>query len=165
MKKQHLILTLAKVLLAAAWADGEMSHEEINSMKDLLFRLPQLSARQWASLQMYMEAPVGDAERARLVDELRRRAAQLHRRVDLALEAVARVLRDPVAPRHEQRGRGHRPRRPEMVDLERDLLCGGGDCDCSERGSQQGADERHGFLQVAGAGTCARPVVTTARVV
>jgi uncharacterized tellurite resistance protein B-like protein len=71
MRNEHLILTLAKVLLAAAWADGELSHEEINSMKDVLFRIPQLSARQWASLQMYMEAPVGDAERARLVDDLR----------------------------------------------------------------------------------------------
>jgi uncharacterized tellurite resistance protein B-like protein len=71
MSNQDLIMTLAKVLIAAGWADGEMSLEEINSMKDLLFRLPQLSARQWASLQMYIETPVGEAERVRLVEELR----------------------------------------------------------------------------------------------
>jgi uncharacterized tellurite resistance protein B-like protein len=71
MSNERLIMALAKVLVAAAWVDGEPSHEEINSMKDLLFRLPQLSARQWASLQMYIEAPVGEAERARLVEELR----------------------------------------------------------------------------------------------
>ena len=46
MRDEHLILTLAKVVLAAAWADGELTHEEINSMKDVLFRMPQLSARQ-----------------------------------------------------------------------------------------------------------------------
>ncbi|HSR34303.1 MAG TPA: TerB family tellurite resistance protein [Anaerolineae bacterium] len=71
MSNEQLIMTLAKVLIAAAWADGEPSREEINSMKDLLFHLPQLSARQWASLQMYVDAPVDDAERARLVEDLR----------------------------------------------------------------------------------------------
>lgn len=71
MSNERLIMTLAKVLIAAAWADGELTHEEVNSMKDLLFHLPQLSARQWASLQMYIETPVGEAERKRLVEELR----------------------------------------------------------------------------------------------
>lgn len=71
MPDEQLILTLAKVLIAAAWSDGELTLEEINSMKDLLYQVPQLSARQWASLSMYMESPVDDAERARLVEELR----------------------------------------------------------------------------------------------
>jgi uncharacterized tellurite resistance protein B-like protein len=70
MAKEPLILALAKVLIAAAWADGELTHEEVNSMKDLLWRLPQLTARQWASLQIYLEAPVDEAERMRLVEEL-----------------------------------------------------------------------------------------------
>lgn len=70
MADEQLIMTLAKVLIAAAWADGELTHDEVNSMKDLLFHIPQLSARQWASLAIYIEAPVGPAERARLVEEL-----------------------------------------------------------------------------------------------
>jgi uncharacterized tellurite resistance protein B-like protein len=92
MHDEHLILTLAKVLLAAAWADGELSHEEINSMKDVLFRLPQLSARQWALLQMYIEAPVGEAERARLVDELRSAISSAEDK-KLALEMVDEIMR------------------------------------------------------------------------
>lgn len=40
-------------------------------MKDLLFQLPELSARQWASLQIYLEAPVDEGERARLLEGLR----------------------------------------------------------------------------------------------
>jgi uncharacterized tellurite resistance protein B-like protein len=91
MRDEHLILTLAKVVLAAAWADGELTDEEINSMKDVLFRLPQLSARQWASLQMYIEAPVGEAERARLVDELRNAIASEQDR-KLALEMVDEMM-------------------------------------------------------------------------
>ena len=92
MSSEELIMTLAKVLIAAAWADGELTHEEVNSMKDLLYRLPQLSARQWASLQMYIEAPVDEAERARLVEDLRY-AIQSSADRDLALETLDEMMR------------------------------------------------------------------------
>ncbi len=91
MSDEHLILTLAKVLIAAAWADGDLTHEEINSMKDVLFRLPELSARQWASLQMYIEAPVGEVERARLVEELRNAIASEADR-QLALQMIDQIM-------------------------------------------------------------------------
>ena len=91
MSKQSLILALAKVLIAAAWADGELSHEEANSMKDLLWRLPQLTARQWASLQIYLEAPVGPAERARLVEELQY-ALRTPQDRDLALRTLDEMV-------------------------------------------------------------------------
>jgi hypothetical protein len=62
---------------------------------------------------------VGDAV-ARLVEELRGGAAQLHRRIELALQASRRLLLDPLAPRHEhlrvRRGAG----RQEVMDLESD---------------------------------------------
>jgi uncharacterized tellurite resistance protein B-like protein len=70
MKDEQLILTLAKVLIAAAWADGDLDNDEVNSMKDLLYRVPDISARQWASLAIYMETPVEADERERLVAEL-----------------------------------------------------------------------------------------------
>ena len=70
MAKSNMILTLAKVLVAAAWADGVVSHQEINSLKDLLFHLPGLTGREWANLEMYIESPVGEAERDRLVNQL-----------------------------------------------------------------------------------------------
>jgi uncharacterized tellurite resistance protein B-like protein len=46
---KHLIETLGKVIIAAAWADKKMAPEEINSLKDLLFQfqhtltLPEIS--------------------------------------------------------------------------------------------------------------------------
>ncbi len=70
MSDENLTMTLAKVLIAAAWVDGELTLDETNSMKDLLFRVPQLTAQQWASLEIYIETPVGDAERERLVEDL-----------------------------------------------------------------------------------------------
>jgi uncharacterized tellurite resistance protein B-like protein len=78
MASRDMILTLAKLVIAAAWADGEVSREEINSMKDLLFHLPRrgykqaprLTGREWAMLEMYMETPVGPEERERLIQQL-----------------------------------------------------------------------------------------------
>ncbi len=70
MSDANFYLTLGKVIIAAAWADGEVAHDEVNCLKDLLFRLPGLTGREWAMLEMYIEAPVGAAERERLVEQL-----------------------------------------------------------------------------------------------
>jgi uncharacterized tellurite resistance protein B-like protein len=119
MRDEHLILSLAKVLLAAAWADGDLTHEEVNSMKDVLFRLPQLSARQWASLQMYIEAPVGEAERARLVDELRNAIASEDDR-KLAIELVDEMMRaDGQVTEEDERVAAEIRAAVESVDLGR----------------------------------------------
>jgi len=91
MSDEQLIMTLAKVLIAAAWSDGELTHEEVNSMKDLLYGSPQLTALQWARLEMYIETPVGKAERERLVEELRS-AVQTPRDRNLAIRALEEMV-------------------------------------------------------------------------
>ena len=78
MSDRNFIFTLSKVIIAAAWADGEIHHDERNSLKDLLFRLPQigldkglqLTGQEWQRLEMYMHAPIDDAERQRLIEDL-----------------------------------------------------------------------------------------------
>jgi uncharacterized tellurite resistance protein B-like protein len=70
MSNPNLILTLGKVIIATAWVDEHVSKEEIDSLKDLTFRLPELTSSQWAELEMYIETPVGEPERFRLVTEL-----------------------------------------------------------------------------------------------
>lgn len=72
MANSDLIMTLGKVIIAAAWADGKIAHDEIVSLKDLMFLLPDLTRLQWAELDMYIETPVSAEERERLIDELRR---------------------------------------------------------------------------------------------
>ncbi len=68
------ILSLAKVLIAAAWADGEISLEEKNCLKDIIFIIldgaAPLTSQDWSMLEMYMDSPIGEAERARLVADL-----------------------------------------------------------------------------------------------
>ena len=103
MSNERLIMALAKVLIAVAWADEDLAHEEVNTMKDLLYHLPQLTARQWASLQMYLEAKVGDEERERLVEELRAAILTPEDR-DLALRALDELMSvdGQASPEEEQ---------------------------------------------------------------
>lgn len=91
MDESSLILTLGKVLVAAAWADREVTLDEVNSLKDLLFRLPELTGREWASLEMYIDSPVGESERQRLVEQLKN---QLRSAADkrLALHALDELV-------------------------------------------------------------------------
>jgi len=75
----ELVESLAKVIIAAAWVDNELTHDEINCLKDVLYRYyslfqlrQEVQPIQWAQFEMYLEQPIGAAERGRLVKELRR---------------------------------------------------------------------------------------------
>lgn len=78
MSKHPLAIALAKVIIAAAWADGELANDEVNSLKNLLAELGQtvgsgemaLTMQDWAELDIYLYSPVGPDERRRLVEEL-----------------------------------------------------------------------------------------------
>jgi uncharacterized tellurite resistance protein B-like protein len=90
-------------MIAAAWADGSVSYQEINSLKDLLFQLPGMTASDWAELDIYIETPVGEAERARLVADLQ---ATLKTPEDkaLALQALDALMRADGEIPEEERG-------------------------------------------------------------
>jgi uncharacterized tellurite resistance protein B-like protein len=87
MANPDVIKALAKVLIAAAWADHQINNDEINSLKDLLFRLPEMTASDWAELDIYIESPVDQAERARLVADLQNVLANSADRA-LAINAI-----------------------------------------------------------------------------
>ncbi|MGW8251633.1 MAG: tellurite resistance TerB family protein [Anaerolineales bacterium] len=70
MSDSNVIMALAKVMIATAWADGSITNDEINCLKDLLFQMPEMTARDWDALDIYIESPVGEAERQRLLGEL-----------------------------------------------------------------------------------------------
>lgn len=70
MPGSGMLMALAKVMIAAAWADGSVTNEELNSLKDLLFHLRGMTAREWSELEIYLETPVRPDERARLVANL-----------------------------------------------------------------------------------------------
>jgi len=90
-------MALAKVIIAAAWADGELSLDEVNDLKRLLAELGQtsgklaLTAEEWAELEIYLHSPVESAERARLIADLRDQIATPAER-QIAIDAINRLL-------------------------------------------------------------------------
>lgn len=99
MADRRLAMALAKVIIAAAWADGHLASDEINSLKQLLTRLGQtggrpemeLTANDWAELEIYLHSPVDAAERTRLVNALAQTLRGSRDR-QLALEAIDHVF-------------------------------------------------------------------------
>jgi uncharacterized tellurite resistance protein B-like protein len=99
MSSKNLMMALAKVVIAAAWADGQITLEETNSLKDLFFRLPQvkskrrieLTSQDWATLELYLHAPIDGAERARLIEELRAMLAKPQDK-ELAMLALGQMV-------------------------------------------------------------------------
>ena len=111
MAKNPLAMALAKVVIAAAWADGNLATDEVNSLKNMLAEVGQasgggeikLTMQDWAELDIYLYSPVGPEERARLVEEL---AATLRgpRDRDLAFAALDQLMSaDRVTTDEERR--------------------------------------------------------------
>jgi len=70
MANKEFIISLAKVLIAGAWVDGNLQSEEINSLKDIIFSLPKITGKEWLELEIYMDSPVKDEERNQLIQQL-----------------------------------------------------------------------------------------------
>lgn len=98
-----LILSLAKTLIAVSWADGELTSDEITNMKEMLARIPNLVARQWMAVEMYIQSPVDESERARLVGELQTLVTTPENKA-LVLQALDDMLAytDEVSPEERQ---------------------------------------------------------------
>lgn len=95
MADKSFILELGKLLIGAAWADGNLSATEINGLKELLFQLPEISGEEWMELELYMVSPVSDEERRRLLDRvLQRMTSQADKR--LALQALEKLIPEDV---------------------------------------------------------------------
>ena len=69
-KTDTLTFKLAKLMIAISWADGKIDNSEINALKDLLFSLPELDAREWAELEMYMDSHVSESEREIILENV-----------------------------------------------------------------------------------------------
>ena len=70
MPDRAFILDLAKLVIATAWADRRIENEEVNTLKDLIFALPEVSGADWKKLEIYLDSPVGEEERDRLLSSV-----------------------------------------------------------------------------------------------
>jgi len=70
MPDTEFIMSLARLVIAAAWADSELTNEEINALKDLLFNLDQVTGEQWAELELYMDSAVSAEQTQQLLQDV-----------------------------------------------------------------------------------------------
>ena len=70
MADKDFVMKLAKLVIAAAWADGEVAGEEMNALKDLIFGLGEITGREWTELEMYLYRPVEKPEQEQLLREV-----------------------------------------------------------------------------------------------
>jgi uncharacterized tellurite resistance protein B-like protein len=92
MPEKQFIMDLAKLLIAAAWVDGELVNEEINALKDLLFNLENVTGRDWAELEIYMDSPVSPEERDALLSRVLEQI-QTEQDKELVLEMLENVFK------------------------------------------------------------------------
>ncbi len=67
--EKPLAIALGKLLITAAWADGELQKEEIDLIDRLIFRIPMLTDEDRQKLHLYMDHPVTQGEREAVLAE------------------------------------------------------------------------------------------------
>lgn len=82
-------LDFLRVLIAAAWADGELSYRELNNLK-AYFRELDLDNDELTALEPYLADPIGEPEAATIIDDFLGRVRGRER--DTVLAAVRDML-------------------------------------------------------------------------
>jgi tellurite resistance protein len=90
-RRESSSLAVARVAIAAAWADGVLSDDELECLQDLLYQMPTLSTEGFRETQRLLRSPISPAQReaflADLKNHLRSREA-----CDFALYAIHELI-------------------------------------------------------------------------
>ncbi|WP_309385968.1 TerB family tellurite resistance protein [Cerasicoccus frondis] len=103
MIKKELSLAVAKVLIAAAWVDGVVQPEEERFLSDFILRMPGIDENTWRDLSPLLERPIYEAERIRMLRDMRLLIAdQKDRR--FAIQAINQLFISDgeIAPEEEE---------------------------------------------------------------
>lgn len=89
MSSNEKKISLVRVLIALARADGEISHDELNFLKDFMFKF-DLTGDEWAKIEMYMEDPVTQEEAELLIHDFVQRLGGARERQQV-IEALQKM--------------------------------------------------------------------------
>jgi len=64
-----LNISLGKLLIAAAWVDGDLNNEELQCLKNLILRFPDVSFEDWRKLKIYLAYPISKLEQESIVED------------------------------------------------------------------------------------------------
>ncbi len=66
MPKTTALNSLARLLIGVAWVDGKITPNEMGLLKDITFRLPEISRHDWEDLNIYWITPINQLTLERL---------------------------------------------------------------------------------------------------
>lgn len=93
--------SLIRLFIALAWADGEISNDEMNYLKDFFFKL-DLTGEEWAKIEMYLEEPVLREEAESLIQDFVMRLNGAKEREEVIAFLQALVSADGVVEPKEK---------------------------------------------------------------
>ena len=64
-----LNVSIGKLLITAAWVDGELNNYELETLKSLILQLPEVNFEDWRKLKIYLAYPLAPTEQANVVSE------------------------------------------------------------------------------------------------
>ena len=62
-----LNISVGKILIAAAWVDGEINQYELECIKSVILRLPDISFEDWRKLKIYLAYPLNKHEQENVI--------------------------------------------------------------------------------------------------
>lgn len=89
--RESCALAVARLAIAAAWADGKLADEELECLQDLLYQMPTLSAEGGRETQRLLRSPVTEAQRKAYIADLKRHLRS-HEERDFALYAIQELI-------------------------------------------------------------------------
>ena len=60
---------LGKLLIAAAWSDGNVNRQELNCLKSLILQMPNITFDDWRKLKVYLAYPITTTEQDSIVSD------------------------------------------------------------------------------------------------
>ncbi len=93
--------SLIRLFIALAWADGEISNDEMNYLKDFFFKL-DLTGEDWAKIEMYLEEPVLPEEAESLIQDFVQRLSGAREREEVIAFLEGLVSSDGVVKAEEK---------------------------------------------------------------
>ncbi|NOY84690.1 MAG: hypothetical protein GXO96_07705 [Nitrospirae bacterium] len=93
--------SLIRLFIALAWADGEISNDEMNYLKNFFFKL-DLSGEDWAKIEMYLEEPILPEEAESLIQDFVQRLSGTKEREKVIVFLEGLVSADGVVKAEEK---------------------------------------------------------------
>ena len=85
-------IALGKILIAAAWVDGELNQQELNCLKSLILQFPDITFEDWRKLKIYLAYPICKAEQNAIAEQFSKQVYLTEHR-KAAWESLLSVLR------------------------------------------------------------------------